>query len=284
MRTSTSIDDTRQASREARHRGQSVGVVPTMGALHAGHVSLIEAARRDCDFVVVTIFVNPTQFGPGEDLDRYPRTLEHDLQLCREAGADFVFHPDAADMYRPGADTVVEVVGLSRPLEGEYRSGHFRGVTTVVMKLFHITEPDVAFFGQKDYQQQLLIRRMCCDLNLPVEIRTCPIVREPDGLALSSRNRYLTASERRTALRLSESLRLGKQLLVDERQQDVAAVLAAMHDHLAGDDLTIDYLRLVDPETLTDLTEVQDSMVALVAARVGTTRLIDNDLIQPPAA
>lgn len=279
METSESIQQTRAASRAARSKKLRVGVVPTMGALHAGHVSLIEIAREHCDFVIATIFVNPTQFGPNEDLDKYPRTFDEDLEKCKGAGADLVFHPNVQAMYPPGADTFVEVDKLSQLHEGEHRCGHFRGVTTIVLKLFNITEPDVAFFGQKDYQQQLLIRQMCRDLDVPVEIHTCPIVREPDGLAMSSRNRYLSESERQTALRLSQCLRLGEEQFRSGATK-VADVLAEMTKHLDGDDVSIDYIRIADPNTLQPLEFTESKMVALVAARVGSTRLIDNLIIE----
>lgn len=278
MRTSTSIDETRKASRTARASKKVVGVVPTMGALHEGHVSLMEIARARCDFVIATIFVNPTQFGPNEDLDKYPRTFEDDLKKCERAGVDFVFHPAVDAMYPADADTFVEVGKLSRIHEGEHRTGHFRGVTTIVLKLFNIVEPDVAFFGQKDFQQQLLVRQMCRDLDVPVRIHTCPIVREPDGLALSSRNRFLSAEERKTALRLSECLHLGAER-IESGATSLAAVLNEMTEHLAGDDVSIDYIKIVNPDTLEELVEPADHMVALVAARVGETRLIDNVLI-----
>jgi pantoate--beta-alanine ligase len=279
MKTSTSIDETRAASRAATAAGKTVGVVPTMGALHAGHVSLMEIARQKCDFVIGTIFVNPTQFGPNEDLDKYPRTLKDDLQKCENAGVDFVFHPNVEAMYPAGADTFVEVDQLSRVHEGEHRSGHFRGVTTIVLKLFNIVEPDVAFFGQKDYQQQLLIKQMCRDLDVPVEIHTCPIVRESDGLALSSRNRFLSDTERKTSLRLSACLKLGEEQLKGGAT-DVSAVLTRMTEYLDGDDVSIDYVKICSADTLEELDKPIDRMVALVAAKVGTTRLIDNVIIE----
>lgn len=278
MQTSTSIEETRAASRGAKSAARVVGVVPTMGALHEGHVSLMEAAREQCGFVIATIFVNPTQFGPGEDLDRYPRTLQQDLQKCAAAGVDFVFHPNVEAMYPPGTDTFVEVERLSKLLEGAHRDGHFRGVTTVVLKLFHITEPDIAFFGQKDYQQQLLIRRMCTDLDLPVSIHTCPIVREPDGLALSSRNRYLSESERSNALRLSQALQIGRRLLT-VGTQDLAEVVRQMESHLSQADVATDYVRIAHPETLQEITQPCETVVLLIAARVGATRLIDNAVV-----
>lgn len=279
MKTSTSIEETRAASRAATAAGKTVGVVPTMGALHAGHVSLMEIAREKCDFVIGTIFLNPTQFGPNEDLDKYPRTLKDDLQKCENAGVDFIFHPNVEAMYPAGADTFVEVDQLSRVHEGEHRSGHFRGVTTIVLKLFNIVEPDVAFFGQKDYQQQLLIKQMCRDLDVPVEIHTCPIVREPDGLALSSRNRFLSDAERKTSLRLSACLKLGEEQLKGGAT-DVSAVLTRMTEYLDGDDVSIDYVKICSADTLKELDKPIDRMVALVAAKVGTTRLIDNVIIE----
>ncbi|MEZ6058452.1 MAG: pantoate--beta-alanine ligase [Planctomycetaceae bacterium] len=198
------VDELREAIRVARRAGQSVGCVPTMGALHAGHRSLVAASAERCDFSVVTIFVNPTQFAPTEDLEKYPRTFDEDLQLCSATGADLVYAPEVASLYPPGYSTWVTVEGVSETLEGASRPTHFRGVTTIVMKLFNLVQPDVAFFGAKDYQQQTLIRRMVKDLDLPVEIVVCPTVREVDGLAMSSRNRYLTPDEHaRSALSLS---------------------------------------------------------------------------------
>ena len=241
-------------------------------------MSLMKIAREHCDFVIATIFVNPTQFGPNEDLDKYPRTFDDDLAKCKAAGVDFVFHPNVNDMYPDGADTFVEVDRLSRVHEGEHRSGHFRGVTTIVLKLFNIAEPDVAFFGQKDFQQQLLIKQMCRDLDMPVRIHTCPIVREADGLAMSSRNRFLSDSERNTSLRLSECLKLGKRK-VEDGAKDLTVVLREMREHLVGDDLSIDYVKICDANTLLELKQPTNAMVALVAARVGATRLIDNMLI-----
>ena len=270
------IERTRAELAAARKTGLSIGVVPTMGALHAGHLSLVDTAREECDFVVVTIFVNPTQFGPHEDFDKYPRTLETDLAACRRAGADLVFHPTRDVMYSAGFRTFVEVEGLSNVLEGRHRPGHFRGVTTIVLKLLSIVQPDVAYFGRKDYQQQVIIRRMCADLDLPVEIRTCPTVREPDGLALSSRNRYLSADERQSALSLSQCLLLArKRLLAGET--DMEAIRQAMWSHLTATPFVHpDYAIVADSETLEELSQPQPQMVGLVAARVNSTRLIDN--------
>ena len=269
-------EDVRREVQAARQSGRRVGVVPTMGALHAGHMSLIEAARKECGQVVATIFVNPAQFAPHEDFDRYPRPIESDLALCRDSGVDLVFRPSVATMYPPGFSTFVDVEGLSSVWEGAFRPGHFRGVATVVFKLFHLVEAQVAYFGRKDYQQQLVIRKLCRDLNLPVEIRTCPTVREADGLALSSRNRYLDAAGRRSALALSQCLHLAREL-VQAGETNLDAVRRAMRAHLeAAPGVTVDYATVVHPETLEEISSPLSEMVALVAARVGTTRLIDN--------
>ncbi len=266
--------------RNAQQRGLRVGLVPTMGALHTGHLSLIQAARSECDFVVVSIFVNPAQFGPQEDFQKYPRNLETDLKLCAEAGTDVVFHPSVEAIYPAGYATYVDVTGLSEVLEGKFRPGHFRGVTTVVLKLFNIIPADYAFFGQKDYQQQAIIRRMCTELNIPVEIRVCPTVREPDGLALSSRNVYLGAEERRSALALSKSLHLARERLAGGGH-DLAAVRAEMFELLTKTSrVRAEYATLVHPNTLAEVPEVLPKLVAVVAARVGTTRLIDNLIIE----
>jgi len=270
------VADVRRAVRDARRESLSLGCVPTMGALHAGHMSLIDAARRECRHVAVTIFVNPTQFGPNEDFGKYPRTLETDLAMCREAGVDLVFLPAVETLYPPSFATFVEVERLSQILEGAFRPGHFRGVATIVLKLLNLLQPDFAYFGRKDFQQQLLVRKMCRDLDVPVEIRTCPTIREPDGLALSSRNRFLSPVDRQKALTLSQALRMAERSLM-EGQRDVAAVGAAMRRHLestAG--VTVDYATVANPETLEELIGPLAEMVALVAARVGSTRLIDN--------
>jgi len=266
--------------RNAQLRGARVGLVPTMGALHAGHLSLIQAARAECDFVVVSIFVNPAQFGPQEDFQKYPRNVETDLRLCAEAGADVVFHPAVESIYPAGYATYVEVTGLSDVLEGKYRPGHFRGVTTVVLKLFNIIPADFAYFGQKDYQQQLLIRRMCAELNVPIEVRVCPTVREPDGLALSSRNVYLSPEERRSALALSRSLHLARERIASG-QRDLTALRREMFDLLTNTSrVRADYATLVHPETLEEVPHVLPKLVAVVAARVGATRLIDNLVLE----
>ena len=274
--------DIHRAVRNARRQGQTVGCVPTMGALHAGHASLIERARAECACVVATIFVNPTQFGPNEDFSRYPRTLDADLEICRQAGADLVFTPAVSDMYSPNAETIVRVNRLSTVLEGAHRPGHFDGVTTVVAKLFLITEPDRAYFGQKDFQQQLIIRRMVRDLNFPVEIITCPIVRESDGLAMSSRNRYLSTTERQTATAISQALRFA-QSLASQHDVSPSAVADALTGRLSSvPGLELQYAVLADPDTLEEIPRnaTIPAAVALVAARVGTTRLLDNHILR----
>lgn len=277
-----SIEELRARVRVARMAGLRIGCVPTMGALHAGHLSLVEAAKRESDFVVLTIFVNPTQFGPHEDFTKYPRPLERDIDLCRSAGVDVVFHPEVADVYPAPNATYVDVPALDRILEGAFRPGHFRGVATIVLKLFNLVLPDVAFFGQKDYQQQLLLKHMAADLNVPVEIRTCPTLRDPDGLAMSSRNIYLSPAERQTALSLSQALKLTHDLI--QRRVAPTEIRAAMRQHLESfPGVKIDYATIADAHTLEEVTELVPQMVALIAARVGTTRLIDNEVLDVPA-
>jgi len=280
MNIAKSISDVRSAVAAARRDGKKIGLVPTMGALHEGHLSLIRAAREECDHVVVSIFVNPTQFGPHEDLDRYPRPIEEDLRGCSDEGVDLVFYPDETTIYPAGDQTIVEAVGLSTVLEGAHRPGHFRGVATVVLKLLNIIAPDVAYFGRKDYQQQLIIRQMCRDLAVPVEIATCPTIREADGLALSSRNRYLNKSERETALSLNRCLQFACDL-VKAGETDLVAVRQQMVKrmrHTPG--VELDYATVVDAETLVEVPQSIGRLVALIAARVGTTRLIDNMIIE----
>jgi pantoate--beta-alanine ligase len=264
----------------ARQSGKSIGFVPTMGALHAGHVSLIERARAESDMVVVSIFVNPTQFGPQEDFQRYPRPRAQDLKICGQAGADLVFYPTVDVIYPAGFRTFVEVQGLSEILEGAIRPGHFRGVATVVTKLFLIAGADRAYFGQKDYQQQLLIRIMSRELNLPTEVITCPTRRDPDGLAMSSRNAYLTPEQRQQGLCLSRAMfEIQRQL--DAGQQDLGLLVQSLRKQIedtAG--VNLDYAVIVDSESLAELNAIQPNMVALVAAQVGTTRLIDNLILR----
>jgi len=260
-RVAEAVNEVRTAVWTARQSGLKIGFVPTMGALHVGHVSLIEKARAECGFVVVSIFVNPTQFGPNEDFNRYPRPRETDLQICGDAGADLVFYPTVETMYPAGHRTFVEVAGLSDILEGAIRPGHFRGVATVVTKLFNIVQADRAYFGQKDYQQQTLIRVMTRELDLPTEIMTCETIRDPDGLALSSRNAYLSPAER-----------------------DLERIQSAMRREIEQTPgIKLDYAVVVHHESLTPLSVAEPVMVALVAARVGTTRLIDNMILRLPS-
>ncbi len=264
--------------RSQRTSSQSIGVVPTMGALHEGHLSLIEAARAECDFIVITIFVNPTQFSPAEDLNDYPRSLEADLDLCRSAGCDLVFTPSAENMYSPGSQTTVAVSGIRSMLEGVSRPDHFDGVTTVVAKLLNITLPDRAYFGQKDYQQQLIIRQMVRDLNWPVEVVTRPIVRESDGLAMSSRNRYLSSQQRVHALSLNQVLNRAHQQAASGRSpEDVQADMLRQLQVAEGVDP--DYAVVVDTETLQPVKKQAQTAIGLLAARVGSTRLIDNRVL-----
>jgi pantoate--beta-alanine ligase len=274
----------RTAVADARRRGLTIGLVPTMGALHRGHLSLIEAARAETGFVVVSIFVNPTQFGPNEDWQRYPRPLERDLKLCAEAGVALVFHPEPAVMYPPDYRTFVEVTGWQDVLCGAARPGHFRGVATVVLKLFNLVQPDRAYFGQKDAQQARLLRQMVRDLNVPVEVRVCPIVREADGLALSSRNQYLEAEERRQAVVLSRALAEARQR-IEAGEKDAAVVRQGMVERIASvPGAVLDYAAVVDADRLEELARIVPNRPLLLALAVkfGGTRLIDNLLIQVP--
>ena len=268
----TTIEGLDDALEPARARARSIAVVMTMGALHEGHAALIRRARESADVVAVTVFVNPLQFGANEDLDRYPRTLNADLAMCAHEGVGVVFAPDAGVVYPEPPRVVVSAGAMGARLCGRSRPGHFDGVLTVVAKLLHLVDPDVAVFGEKDAQQLALIRRMVADLDFEVEVVGVPTVREPDGLALSSRNAYLSAAERRTALALSAALRAGKQRAADGS----GAVLAAASELLAAaDGLRLDYLELVHPETLDPVTGAGPARL-MVAAWVGTTRLIDN--------
>ncbi len=274
----TSAAAWKEELRVARQRGATIGVVPTMGALHEGHLSLVDAARRDCELVVVSIFVNPTQFGPGEDFSRYPRTLEADIKLLAARGVDVVFAPETAAMYGPDHATSVEVLGPALTLEGSSRPTHFRGVATIVLKLLNVMQPDRAYFGRKDFQQALVVGRMVADLDVPVEVVVCPIVREPDGLAMSSRNVYLSADERHRALSLSQSLRRAVEM-VSSGERDVAILQSAMREILLAAEMEIDYVAICDAHSLAPLERVTGPAVALIAARVGATRLIDNELL-----
>jgi pantoate--beta-alanine ligase len=282
MRICKTTDDMRAASRAARRDGKRLGFVPTMGALHEGHLSLVRAAKAGCDVVAVSIFVNPLQFGPNEDLAKYPRRFESDLELVETEAVDFLFAPTPEEMYPAGAVTYVTVEGLSEKLCGRSRPGHFRGVTTVVAKLFHIVEPDRAFFGQKDAAQTAIIRRMVRNLNLPVEIVVCPIVREPDGLAMSSRNAYLSPVERKSALVLYRSLTQIRNRF-DQGERNPAFLIEVGKQLVAQESAArLDYLEIVDPATLDPMQELSSGALVAIAALVGNTRLIDNILLPAP--
>lgn len=258
----------------------SVGLIPTMGALHQGHLSLADRSLHECHKTVATIFVNPTQFGPNEDFSRYPRTLEKDLGELAARKVDMVFTPTRESLYPSGYSTFVDPPAVAKPLEGVCRPGHFRGVSTVVLKLFQILPSTVAYFGQKDYQQLAVIRQVVVDLNIPVRIQGCPTVREPDGLALSSRNRYLSSSDRLKAVSLWTALQTTKRLF-DEGERCVRALESAMLEVLIKMGIEqIDYARVVDANTLSDIETIDSGAVALIAARVGKTRLIDNLILE----
>jgi pantoate--beta-alanine ligase len=266
----------KQVGRQARAEGRLTGLVPTMGALHAGHLSLIAAARRDASPVIVSIFVNPKQFGPSEDYTKYPRDLEGDRQKLAEAGVDFLFVPSVEEIYPAGFRTSVNVEGLADRLEGKIRPGHFRGVATVVLKLLEIVAPRFAYFGRKDAQQARIIRQIAADLTLDSEIAVCPIVREPDGLALSSRNQYLSPAERKAATVLYRTLSRARRA-IDEGERDARRIIAAMRQALAGEPLaSVDYVEIVDADSFEPIIPLARSCLILLAARFGSTRLIDN--------
>ncbi|UCG56115.1 MAG: pantoate--beta-alanine ligase [Phycisphaerales bacterium] len=283
MEVAETIDSVRELVKAARSEGRTIGLVPTMGALHVGHVSLIEAAAKQTGFVVVSIFVNPTQFGPGEDLEKYPRPLEADLRICGDRGVDLVFVPTPEQMYGAENLTWVTVEKLTEPLCGQFRPAHFRGVTTVCAKLFNIVLPDIAFFGQKDAQQAVVIRRMVADLNMPLEIVVCPTVREPDGLAVSSRNQYLDPQQRENATRLYKSLKkceemigagaIDAQKIVNEMRKILQSIPGAH----------IEYVSIVDAQTLRDVDSITGKVLAALAVKIGSTRLIDNIVVDASA-
>jgi pantoate--beta-alanine ligase len=280
MRILRSIPELRRVLAEPRRTQRSIGLVPTMGAFHEGHLSLMRRAREDCDVVVVSLFVNPAQFNEQTDLDHYPRDEQRDAALAAEIGVDYLFAPPNHEVYPNGFDTTVSLGRVTDSLEGAFRGpGHFDGVATVVTKLFNMVAPDVAYFGQKDAQQTLVIKQLVRDLNLPVSIEVCPIVREPDGLAMSSRNQHLTPEDRRRALSLRRALvRAGESVAQGERHSTVVRAQALAELAAAG--VEPEYFELVDAETLAPVEEIDGEVLALVAARVGSTRLIDNDTIQ----
>lgn len=284
MHTATTIAQLRMLVSCARKSGSKIGFVPTMGALHEGHISLVHEARKHCDFVVVSIFVNPMQFGPDEDFHRYPRPLQEDLKLCSDAGVNLLFNPTVEEMYPADFTTVVEVNGLTNNLCGKSRPGHFKGVTTVVMKLFGQVQPDAAYLGQKDAQQALVIKRMARDLDLPVDIVICPTLREADGLAMSSRNRYLSSEQRSVAplifkslCLLKEEMGLGKHKLISQYREDLIKRLEAIPNGV------IDYVEIVDADSLEVLEKISGTVLVAVAIRLGNTRLIDNIIINTSA-
>ena len=283
MVVSGEVEAVRQAIAEARRQGQAVGLVPTMGALHEGHLSLVRAARQDCEVVAVTVFVNPTQFGPGEDYEAYPRPLEQDLEACRREGVDLVFAPGVETMYPFDSVTTVQVEQLTERLCGAQRPGHFAGVTTVVAKLFHILPANAAYFGEKDYQQLTVIRQMVRDLNMPIRIVGCPTIRAQDGLALSSRNAYLSAAQRRQARSLSRALFAARKRVADG-ERSVTALIGEMRASIeSAGPCGIDYLEIVDPVTLEPVELITTGARACLAVRIGRCRLIDNLALDAPA-
>ena len=280
MEITGAIEEVRKQVKEWRRQGLSVGLVPTMGYLHEGHKSLIERAVAENDRVVVSDFVNPIQFGINEDLATYPRDIEADKRLCEQAGADLIFHPEAAEMYAPDFSTYVEMQKVSEGLCGKTRPTHFRGVCTVVCKLFHIVMPDRAYFGQKDAQQLAVIRRMVRDLDLDIQIVGCPIIREEDGLAKSSRNTYLSREERKAALVLSRAVFLGEDLM-KKGERDADTILAAMRSLIEQEPLAkIDYVEMVDADSIEPLARDRGRVLTAMAVYIGTTRLIDNFIME----
>jgi pantoate--beta-alanine ligase len=276
VRTVRTVSELRAALTEDRRAGHTIGLVPTMGAFHEGHLALMRKARNDNDVVVVSLFVNPTQFNEASDLDRYPRDEERDTRLAIEQGVDILFAPPGDEVYPPGFATTVSIEGLTEPLEGAHRgASHFDGVTTVVAKLFNMVGPDVAYFGQKDAQQAVVIRRMVRDLDFPVRIEVCPTVREPDGLAMSSRNALLDAHDRARAAALSKALQ-AIEAAVAAGERDPQQAIAAASTTLNDADIEPEYLELVSADTLAPVQRIDGEVLAVIAARVGTTRLIDN--------
>jgi len=270
------VAETQSACTQLRGEGRILGLVPTMGALHEGHLSLVRAARAVCDVVVVSIFVNPTQFGPKEDFSKYPRTFDEDCALLEREGVDLISAPTVEEMYPAGTSTFVLVEGVSDRLDGASRPGHFRGVTTVVSKLFHIVGPHKAFFGQKDAAQVAVLRKMVQDLNFLLQLVVCPIVRESDGLALSSRNRYLLEKERGQALVLHRALRKVEEMAASGERSSAKLIQAARLVFAEEPDVRVDYIAVVDPDTLEDVSDVRGGALVAVSAFVGATRLIDN--------
>jgi pantoate--beta-alanine ligase len=279
MEVAKTLESVRGLVKAAHSAGRKIGLVPTMGALHIGHISLIEAAVKECDFVVASIFVNPTQFGPGEDFEKYPRPLEADLEICEKAGVDVVFAPTPEQMYPAENITWVNVEKLTETLCGQSRPRHFRGVTTVCAKLFNIIAPDIAFFGQKDAQQAVVIKRMVADLNMGLEIVVCPTVREPNGLAVSSRNKYLTEEQKQDAAYIYKSLQKCKEM-IEAGTTDVGVIISEMKKILEQvPSIEIEYVSIVDADSLQGIDHIIGKVLAAVAVRIGPARLIDNILV-----
>jgi len=279
MEVIETIEAVREKVSAARKKGKNIGLVPTMGAFHRGHISLIERAVKDCDFVVVSIFVNPTQFGHGEDFEKYPRDFDADIEACRKAGVDLVFAPSTEQMYAAENLTWINVEKLTEPLCGQFRPGHFRGVTTVCAKLFNIVQPDIAFFGRKDAQQAIVIKRMVADLNMPLKFVICPTIRDTDGLALSSRNQYLTEQQRKDATLIYKSLQECEKTLkagVTSTKEVITQMRSILYQ---APSINIEYVGIVDAETLQSLDHITGRVLAAVAVRIGTARLIDNILV-----
>lgn len=281
MKIIKTIQEMNDISKQYVQEGKTIGYVPTMGYLHAGHMSLIRAARKENDIVMISIFVNPTQFGPDEDLESYPRDLERDVALCEREGADYIFHPTPEEMYPNGYTTYVETYGtITKKLCGASREGHFQGVTTVLTKLFNIVKPSRAYFGQKDAQQVAVVEKMVRELNFDLEIVPCPIVREADGLAMSSRNAYLTDEQRQDALVLSQSLELAKEMIASGHRS-ASAIKKAMTDKIKTVDYAeIDYIEIVDAKELEDVEKLQGDTLIALAVKIGKPRLIDNTRLE----
>jgi len=281
MLETNTIGELRKTIKSEKSRGRTIGFVPTMGYFHEGHLTLMREAKKRTDAVVVSIFVNPTQFGPNEDLDKYPKDLDRDRGMAQATGVDVLFTPSVKEMYPDGYSTYVDLTGITEVLCGKSRPGHFKGVATVVAKLLNIVRPDAAFFGEKDWQQLAVIKRMVIDLNVDVEVVGVPTVREKDGLAMSSRNVYLSPEERSASLVISKSLKIA-QNMVDNGERSVDRILEALQGLIGSEELVeLDYLEICDPETLSPVSEIRAETLVAIAARLGKTRLIDNALIGP---
>jgi pantoate--beta-alanine ligase len=279
MKVAKTIEAVRELVTAVRQKGKKIGFVPTMGALHIGHISLIEAAVKKCDFVVVSIFVNPTQFAPSEDFEKYPRPIDNDLQICKKAGVDVVFAPTPRQIYPAENLTWVNVEKLTENLCGLSRPGHFRGVTTICCKLFNIVAPDIAFFGQKDAQQAIIIKKMVADLNLPLNIEICPTIREKNGLAVSSRNQYLTKDQKKQAALIYKALQKSRQL-INQKTTDSKTIIAEMRKILQETDaIDIEYVNIVDAENLQNIEQIAGKVLIAVAVKIGPARLIDNIMV-----